>query len=1276
MVRHGSHAFRDVPPSSQVRVRLKKCATSINIVAVLVGYFLAGDWAFAQSRSAELGSAGQASVAFPVTTTLELNWSAQQARAWDIELTLQGGATGHFLQLENYCDTSTSCVGFTIAEDGRSIAFASPSRMKNGQFRIRFEGQSDAVLSIQRRAIPESTGGAGQEDAAKPAQTISTATIAKLLSGESCSVIDSGDPNKPTLTLRRLVGDELSLRYSDSSMHYEPGQEFSIVAKANAYTAAQSKELVLKYQLIRVADGQLVDQKNYPVLVDANGNSAPTDISGSVPVQAGVYEVRCQISGEGSALWSRLRRTESLVAKNQLVMIVSSSTRPNGKTASNTGSKLNWESLGKVRSTMQPDWELRQWLPGGGLSLSKLTTAPSRNAGLAQAKHAEEPVSLLDPKGTYATRLPRLQPGLPHRLTVRCPAGQGPKLRVELSPNERFDRDIKTYVVGNTLNPGGELGWHSQSILLYPDVRDQFVRLTNIASDRVVSFESIQVDVGQPTEIGESTDLGNSPHRTALLHLTDFDWATELVAKDSASISLADFHPETVALHRFVTAIEHLKQYLVLAGYNAVAIPGNHNGQTLYSVDQFAALRKPGPSSQHFLSTFLRQFNGSGVTVYVGVDLADIVDTASPSGGDSQSRLLEPQTHVKCRRWLEQLDQQCVSQKSYAGLLISADSPTEAEKAKRVTTLSDGVLRRFESESGLSNASQPTVEAARLRAWVRSDGNKDFLRWCDGQVLAAYHRITAEIRGQVLLVDGTGETRNESNQKLVVVRTSQFKPFAAGTEGAPNGQSTRTSTPCRAFLVGAVQQSGDAKTIDLQSTMNQLVQATSVMDPKWVIIAKQKPKLLWDETLAQALQQFASLPLQEWTWVTGSDPNVQTIRVQHAHVGGESYVMIANLAPWKSNIDLHCTAALEWKQASGPRDVSPNRTPIEVNGRDAVLSMAPSTMVILKATNSNSANPIRTWESRVSGGERALTQIKRQVTTVVERIGSLSQPRSYTALSNGGFERTSEFEQSGNTTIIGWMHTQHPAEAVQIDRSEASEGRQSVVLKSDPANAGRTWIVSEQFSPPSSGRLAVSIAMRGELIADDQTKQELQIAIEGSRDGEPIRYSQTIQLNRDGQWQQRRVVLEAQDITPESVDSIRLTVDSLSRGRVWIDDVQLHDWFPMASERRELQDEAFMAVQGLQRGNLTPASSLLQNYWAQQLLVDSAETPAPQPNVIETAPRRSWSGGGDATPAIASSVQGRTRSEVPLNQRGTMKTSKPPGVAERIKGWLPRPLRF
>jgi len=251
----------------------------------------------------------------------------------------------------------------------------------------------------------------------------------------------------------------------------------------------------------------------------------------------------------------------------------------------------------------------------------------------------------------------------------------------------------------------------------------------------------------------------------------------------------------------------------------------------------------------------------------------------------------------------------------------------------------------------------------------------------------------------------------------------------------------------------------------------------------------------------------------------------------------------------------------------------------------------------------------------------------------VERLGALSRLDAYSALTNG------DFEQIGEVGLPGWLHAQHPPGCVTTDSNQPYQGERSVRMTTDPSATHRTWIVSETIQPPVSGRLAVSLAYRGAKSAQADPHR-LKISLEGTSKGRPLRFSEVFEVSRNGQWNSHQVVLEADGIDALEVDSFRLTIDSVSGGQIWIDRIQLHDQFATARERDELQSLAFLAVQGLQRGNLAPCGRLLKNDWARHLLhleeVPSAD-PRPKPN---------------------------------------KKTERDPSVAERIRSWLPKPLRF
>jgi hypothetical protein len=630
--------------------------------------------------------------------------------------------------------------------------------------------------------------------------------------------------------------------------------------------------------------------------------------------------------------------------------------------------------------------------------------------------------------------------------------------------------------------------------------------------------------------------------------------------------------------------------------------------------------------------------------------------------------------------------------------VIDVGQPQEAAFRFDPKMLSESVLRRFASEFKSINSGSPSPNAdlSQLRAWATDANAPDFRQWCDTQIAQAFVRLASELRGQFMLIGGPrNPTLNHPSMILAkpiedLVGSGSFA--STHERGSQEGLHNRDQHRIAAIidpkgLPTKLKSSPNFRRL----AMRDLAKGITLFDPQFIVVNEGESSMQLDEPFAKVLRTFTGLPLSGWSRIDGVDPDNQTVQVRLTNANSQSLLVVANLAPWESDVAIQLSESLPWQTTSSQRgmerDVS-DRIQLRQEGGQLAFSLTPGSFIVLSAPNPNSVDAIRSWSSRVSGGEESLTRIKQSVTEVVERIGTLSHPPASVGIRNGGFEQTAPFKQAGSDaqpgklTIPGWMHTQHPEDSVCIDMTESIEGRRSVVLKTQSANAGRTWMVSEQFAPPQSGRLAVSLSCRGELIPEDQTKQRLQVSIEGTRNGEPIRFSQTIAINRDGQWQPRHIVLEAEDITSNKVDSIRLTIDSLSRGRVWIDDIQLHDWFPLSHERRQLQDQAFMAVQGLQRGRLDAASSLLQNNWAQSLLAPVVKDVDGFPNSSKImrdhgladasksgAPARSRS------PNNAPAGLIKDASRIPRLRRAA-KAIKPPSVAERIKGWLPRPLRF
>lgn len=363
-------------------------------------------------------------------------------------------------------------------------------------------------------------------------------------------------------------------------------------------------------------------------------------------------------------------------------------------------------------------------------------------------------------------------------------------------------------------------------------------------------------------------------------------------------------------------------------------------------------------------------------------------------------------------------------------------------------------------------------------------------------------------------------------------------------------------------------------------------------------------------------------------------------------------------------------------------------------------------------------------------GHAVSSDNKSRPTTATEQLGNPSSDRSAASpiandnamddssscrnlLTNGGFEESSAMG------IPGWMHSQHPSDAVRIDQREKQSGNHSIRLDGKDARGSTAWLISRDLYPPETGRLGVSLALRGEPVDQVQGKTEskssparpndqsaetlaIRIAIEGERDGQPIRQAKTIEIPANGQWQPARVVLQWLDLDPLRDTKLRLTIDNLSPSPIWIDDVVVTDYFASQAERTELQSLAYLAVTGLQHSDLLATARLLNNFWAGELLRVAQQTPVsllpdgpafsnrrPTAGEPSTATKRSrfpfdspslprsiWNDSDDriVPPAETPSLP---QASTPIrSEPKPAKRDESPSISRRIRGWLPSPLRF
>lgn len=1211
-----------------------------------------------------------------VDLRLRCDWQSTDARFWKVRLSIVDSETPTTVmsEIQNHSDSDLTSGAFEQSRDARTVLFQPRHAVLGGAVQLRVKAMRHAKLAVEVLSSDRADFDSGV------ASAIKQIPLNEVITGAQVESVDgfTGGTNEgtvaPTWSLQRIPVDELRLQTAGTSQLYAPGAELQLTVRANALVHHASRALNLRYSLYRLGDGETVATHRQTITVNARGDSDLVTIQENVPNEPGVYEIRCQLTRDDENIWSRFRKAEPPIVQVSRPLLVVS-------TAPQRHDSSEWTTVGEIRPS-ESSWSMGQWLPKQttqlipdmtqipgvgqipGVSQIQAVSQPTV-PNLGTQEYAGEAVSVIEPKGTFQATLPVLTPGLPHRVTIRYPGTQATRLRIQIADADSV-HPTASFRLDSGANKDGSASWKVYSFVHYPAGEDQ-IWLTNLSETSGVAFESVAVQAG-PNLL--NTLPPPNTLRSTVLRLPNIDWVNQLSADLVSKDTLVGCDPATIDLYRLWVASHRLQDIALASGMNGVLVPANSGARTWFPTESLHRRHIGSAREDLRLATLMKMMEASQLSIYIDLDpsmLLSGIETAirnNPAltnrltrlhgGKGNQYNLLHPLVQKNLDSLIRDATRACGNHSSFAGMVLNCEAESHVQPIS-AAVVDPGALSLFAQATGASKS------FPELRAWAQQQGRTAFETWLRDDTRRVYQQMGELLSDKplylvmqpVVRAGAKGEapdfnTRPFAEQwrsdraRLVPVEPFRYEPAGVLSKQAMREQqiSSITQPPQGAEVAAILGAEANEQLLVRDRLLADTSQIIDRLDPSMLIVEWPIAATSLQTGLSGLLRSFASMPDGDsgdhTSPIQSVDPAAQTIRLSAGTIGGHRCVSIISLACWTVEVDLSLSEESEWVLVQGTdgTEINQARLPELVNNGDRIRVVLPAGQIaVLKTTAPTSQIEVRSWTARVSGGSAALDEIKRKVTAIAERIGTLSDFQPSNTLTNGGFEK------SGGMGLVGWLHAQHPPGCVRIDNNEYIEGKHSVRLTTDESAATRTWLVSEMIEPPHSGRLAVSLFCRGELRNDDSAHR-VRVSIEATRNGEPIQYTQDFEVPRNGQWGSRELVLEADGIEPETVDSLRLTIDSLSGGRVWIDDVQLHDRFPTAKERAVLQSQAFLAVRGLQQGNLTPSARLLNNYWARHLLtLGPAEKPKP---VIESVKR----------------------------------TDEAPGVAERIRSWIPRQLRF
>jgi hypothetical protein len=1187
---------------------------------------------------------------------LDFEWSVKKSQYCHLRLRLlddsiNNGCVIH--QLDNQSNSDTTVAAFTRSQDATQLTFQPRTKVDSVRVRLRVQGTPNTRIIIESLDEPRNSE---RIQSAQPTREISLAELIqkKTLESETPFTASKAAQQQPTWSISRSKDDEIRLTGLQAVPVYEPGSPLELAVAVNAMANQASSVLTFHYSIVQVANQKTVLRHRKTISINAAGNSDVLPISEAVPQAPGVYEMRCHLSQDDDRIWERLRRREpplSKIGRPFFVVPKSGITVPPKKDI--------WQSAGTLRPS-ESNWSVSQWLPKTTTRFIPGVNLPDPETQLQQAQHSNETVSLLPPENPFQASLPVLTPGTPHKIKLRLPATQNVRLQIEVGGLYDRKHPATKFILTDTKTTDLKKQWRTYTFVHYPAQDDQ-IWLTNLSGD-VLQLESIEVQAGPEHLVAHPANEHNlSPltqHRNTILHLDDIDWVDSLSKDVSRRYALDDFDMKSVRAFKQWVALNRVCDLARANGMNGIMLPANSGGKTLFQTRSILPRTNTEYSETNRLATTIKLMANHGLKAHVRLDpdfmLLPVEQallqrpvliqqlTRNQQSDPFQYNLLNPLVQESLHELLAELIFQCGQSDHFAGITINCGSGSHLQPPHQIFD-NDSTLTAFAQSLNVS------VDTEQLRVWSQGEGRATYENW----VLQATNRCFRDLQ--------TIEPETQLNVKLDSIvnqsmpprsgnaDTQIFKPqenFPVGFGRSHGYTDSRllVRKPLRVALGSDDQKTASAvffntklQFADASLVQNQdtLLEDTCLLidrlDPTNLVIQLPLDGRMLRPQFDVLLQSFQILPQTGMKSVKVESKAQNAVRVKSVQHDGYLHLACLCLTPWANEVEIATSQPIQWNVAGG----SPEDVQIEqLSGNRVRVQVSEGRLILLRSHRPADDIKITSCRSRLSGGNAALAEIKRKVTLVAQRIGILFDFDSYDALNNGGFEN------AGDLGLVGWLHAQHPAGCVRVDEARPFKGKHSILLTTETNTTVRTWLVSETITPPESGRLAVSLACRAEA-GENAGSHRLRVSLEATENGKPIRYSSEFDIPKNGQWGSREVRLEALNIDAANMHSLRLTIDSLSSGQIWIDDIRLHDQFPTIDERDELQSGAFLAVQGLQKSNLAPAGRLLQNGWARHLLkLDPLKEADPK----------------------------TTESEI--------KTEETPGIAERIRDWIPQRLRF
>ncbi len=683
-----------------------------------------------------------------------------------------------------------------------------------------------------------------------------------------------------------------------------------------------------------------------------------------------------------------------------------------------------------------------------------------------------------------------------------------------------------------------------------------------------------------------------------------------------------------------------------------------------------------------------------------------LVEKARSSGGlGPYYNILEPRVQAAVEAVIVELVSRYGHHPSFGGIAVHLSPSNFTQFPKPLCPLDDLTVARFQRETGLVlPGSGPERFAARAQ-WLRESGMEKWLAW-RAQLLAGFYRRLSyhvtqanpqarlylagydifgspDLReilrprlphrssiGEALLGAGFDLRLYEDAQQIVFLRPHRYEANldsreVPSPEIAHNTDWERLSesrvysgvlnfqSPSHFRLDSFAEQCPIQPCYFWASAQlvpagfynrKRIAEALAYSDALWVFDGGPMLTVGQEESIQRYCRVYRRLPTVRFNRVTdslGQDP-VQPLVVRYAAVQEYAYIYAVNLSP----ISLAAVIQLVGPEDAVALDLASGRT-IELASQGGMFQWTINIDAYDVAAIKVRGPETRIISAQIRWNESEYEVLAKEIVALSQRLAVLRNPPLWTALQNPSFELS---PQEGEA-VPGWFLLT-PGAKIQLDSQISRQGKQSLRLLSED---GTATLVTHPFPPPETGRLAVRAFIRA-----SAPISPVRLVIEGKKhEGEVLTLGEVLNSRLANQpsmvssdWQPFGD-LEIPNLPADQLSVIRLRIDLMGPGELWLDDVQLCQLSFSRTELIELIKLLAPAEASLAQGRIGTCLRVLDSYWARflQAYVEVSE------------------------PIIASTAGlGTTKNAGPHHQP-TPKSSDGGGWF-RLRDWLPKRLRF